>query len=483
MTEPGNPIKNEPPIQDTDQLIKNAEEIHHRDFSQRLKQDQNFRNIITLLMERGVRKDALTGLGNRDEYNYHIGNAISRAVEGRSITVAWLDIDKFNDYNTHYSHEVGDAVLKHVADLIKSNVQKPDVVTRAGGDEFAIIFWDMDEEEAKRALKRIAQNIADNPYQHGDSSLPVRVSFGYHKITSTDRPSHILKMCSNSMLAQKQMHSGSSLTLPAETTAIPTATEPDPESSPQPLVFEKSDYQRTTARPYFRYPNRKARDSLYEAERFIGSPIPNYLRYDSEVQNIIINLVERGMRLDSLTGAGNMNEYTRQVDKAITLRNRNHKVTMAWFDIKNFKSINDEYDHSGGDAVLQHVTKIIKHNVVKGNIVTRMTGNLFAVFFWDRDEEQARGLIRGIQDALQQDPCRYKRDTIPVTLRACYHQLTATDDKKTIDRILFEKLSAEKSAFDGTGAALPEPPPQGKWTGKEGDRGASRSDDGDTPPR
>lgn len=85
--------------------------------------------------------DELTGLYNRRFFDRGIETEITRARRyKRHLTLAILDVDHFKRYNDDAGYLLGDEVLKGVAALIKANFRKTDVVTRWGGEEFAVIL-------------------------------------------------------------------------------------------------------------------------------------------------------------------------------------------------------------------------------------------------------------------------------------------------------------------------------------------------------
>jgi len=80
--------------------------------------------------------DPLTRLGNRAALRQRLDAAPG------PVTVALLDLDDFKPVNDTYGHDTGDAVLRVVADRLAATVRGADLVTRFGGDEFAIVFAD-----------------------------------------------------------------------------------------------------------------------------------------------------------------------------------------------------------------------------------------------------------------------------------------------------------------------------------------------------
>src|SRR5690606_24922132 len=90
-------------------------------------------------------KDELTGVWNRRYFNHFLSSILQRAVEERfRVTVLVFDIDDFKLYNDRYGHAAGDVLLLATARLMQSVRRDRDVVARVGGDEFAVIFWDVE---------------------------------------------------------------------------------------------------------------------------------------------------------------------------------------------------------------------------------------------------------------------------------------------------------------------------------------------------
>lgn len=93
--------------------------------------------------------DSLTGTYNRRYYDDYIQNAedIQAAV--------MIDVDNFKYINDNYGHDAGDIVLHSIAQTILSCVRRSDTVIRYGGDEFAVIFYQIPEEAFENKLERM----------------------------------------------------------------------------------------------------------------------------------------------------------------------------------------------------------------------------------------------------------------------------------------------------------------------------------------
>lgn len=98
--------------------------------------------------------DDLTGLKNRRYMREFLTQILSRGGHGPwHVTLLMFDIDDFKKYNDLYGHTVGDAVLRQVAVMIQRCCRKHDIVGRIGGDEFAVIFWDLPSERERNTTK------------------------------------------------------------------------------------------------------------------------------------------------------------------------------------------------------------------------------------------------------------------------------------------------------------------------------------------
>jgi diguanylate cyclase (GGDEF)-like protein len=96
------------------------------------------------ILEKLVMEDELTGVRNRRFVREFLRQITSRASrESLQVTLLIFDIDNFKQYNDLYGHLVGDSILKQAAVLMQKCCRKQDVVGRIGGDEFAVVFWNL----------------------------------------------------------------------------------------------------------------------------------------------------------------------------------------------------------------------------------------------------------------------------------------------------------------------------------------------------
>jgi diguanylate cyclase (GGDEF)-like protein len=124
--------------------------------------------------------DSLTGLANRALLRDRLGHALQRAARtpGSSCAVLFLDLDDFKHVNDRLGHAGGDALLRVVAERLRSALRSADTAARLGGDEFAFLIEDVvDVDEVADVADRIVAAIA-RPAAVGGQEVNVRVSLG-----------------------------------------------------------------------------------------------------------------------------------------------------------------------------------------------------------------------------------------------------------------------------------------------------------------
>ena len=123
--------------------------------------------------------DSLTGLWNRAAVLEQLTAAMSRCDrEGAQIGLLLTDIDHFKRLNDTYGHQGGDAVLRHVARLMRCAVRVYDAVGRYGGDEFLVVAPDCDLYDVTQLGERMCELIRQTPLSLGRATEQVSISVG-----------------------------------------------------------------------------------------------------------------------------------------------------------------------------------------------------------------------------------------------------------------------------------------------------------------
>jgi diguanylate cyclase (GGDEF)-like protein len=122
--------------------------------------------------------DELTGAGNRRQLDVTAMNVLSPEAQNYwPIALIYLDLDAFKSINDTYGHEVGDAILKHVAHCLQTSVRSEDLVVRLGGDEFVVLLFRADRAVAEDTRRRIRSHLQE-PMVWQNHSLQVDASIG-----------------------------------------------------------------------------------------------------------------------------------------------------------------------------------------------------------------------------------------------------------------------------------------------------------------
>ena len=123
--------------------------------------------------------DELTGLYNRRGFLEICHREIGRLRRyDRPLSVLFVDIDHFKQFNDRYSYEVGDQVLKLVANTLNDNVREIDVVGRYGGEETVILLPEVDQKTATETAERLRMQIERLRISSDQGELGVTASFG-----------------------------------------------------------------------------------------------------------------------------------------------------------------------------------------------------------------------------------------------------------------------------------------------------------------
>jgi len=144
-------------------------------------------------LDRLSREDALTGLFNRR----HVDDALVLEWErahrfGRDLSVAIADIDHFKGVNDHFSHAVGDEVLRRVARILGEGTRAIDVVGRWGGEEFVLLLVETSPDRAARLCEKLRAAIEAHDWPSIVPGLAVTVSLGIAGNAETADPAALL---------------------------------------------------------------------------------------------------------------------------------------------------------------------------------------------------------------------------------------------------------------------------------------------------
>lgn len=169
-----------------DEALRETSALHRND-SARLAREEVERaehRIAALKQEmeqlRGlIHIDHLTGALNRGGLDQAFLREVAYADRhNTALCVALIDIDNFKTFNDSHGHQTGDAVLAHLAQVMRKSLRPSDTIVRFGGEEFLILFPYSDLEQSEKALLRLRDTLARHPFSHNGNTLVITFSAG-----------------------------------------------------------------------------------------------------------------------------------------------------------------------------------------------------------------------------------------------------------------------------------------------------------------
>jgi len=141
--------------------------------------DVTDKEIFIRQLEEAAYTDTLTGLYNRRHFAEIATPYIERTKRaGVDYYIMMADLDVFKTINDKHGHLAGDAVLHHVATIMKRTVRSYDIVARWGGEEFIFLITDSSSDDVVALAERIRKLIESTPCEYNGVELPITISFG-----------------------------------------------------------------------------------------------------------------------------------------------------------------------------------------------------------------------------------------------------------------------------------------------------------------
>ncbi len=166
--------------------------------------------IAQLELERLASSDALTGLANRNMFYSFEERTLKLAKRNQSqFAILSLDLDHFKTINDTFGHDVGDDVLRQTAKKIRLNLRYSDIVSRMGGDEFAILLTDISQPQDAAVVADQVLRALNVPMQINDQTVFCGASIGIACYPSSGYNCEALNKAADLALykAKEQRHS------------------------------------------------------------------------------------------------------------------------------------------------------------------------------------------------------------------------------------------------------------------------------------
>ncbi|MBR58532.1 MAG: hypothetical protein CMH54_10985 [Myxococcales bacterium] len=160
-------------------------------------------------LDRLARTDRLTGLYNRGHFMERLDEEIQRSQRsGSPFGLIICDVDFFKSFNDNFGHQVGDAVLQQLAQVMLESLRTTDVVARYGGEEFVALLPGTDMDDSLQVAEQLRESVELTPFvgPDGEDVGEVRVSGGVAAFPDHAKESTVLLHSADMALYYAKKH-------------------------------------------------------------------------------------------------------------------------------------------------------------------------------------------------------------------------------------------------------------------------------------
>lgn len=142
--------------------------------------------------------------------------------------------------------------------------------------------------------------------------------------------------------------------------------------------------------------------------------------------------IERLVDVDVVAPIPNRRAFMRRLSWAITMQQRyGHPSVILFFDLNDFKQINDQYGHAAGDLAIRHVSELLSHTLRESDFLARIGGDEFAVIMYYADEAAAKRRGAKIAEKLAKTPFAVGDQSLAITAAYGCYAVKNTDDAES----------------------------------------------------
>jgi diguanylate cyclase (GGDEF)-like protein/PAS domain S-box-containing protein len=128
--------------------------------------------------------DGLTGLYNRSYFQNEMERFLEQVKRtGQTCALLYIDLDNFKYVNDTLGHAAGDQLIIEVAAILKKRARRTDIVARFGGDEFTVLLFNVNPQQALNTAESFRRKLANYRYRHAGESVDIGCSIGVALLT------------------------------------------------------------------------------------------------------------------------------------------------------------------------------------------------------------------------------------------------------------------------------------------------------------
>ncbi|MGM0784253.1 MAG: diguanylate cyclase [Pseudomonadota bacterium] len=283
-------------------------------------------------------RDHLTGAANRRAFDRALVKAIRAARQnGSELALMLFDIDHFKAVNDNHGHDVGDAILHALSELVQVRLRKSDLLARWGGEEFTMLLPETPAEGALRLAERLRADVAA-------ATMPgpgVTISIGLANLQVDDSARDLLQRADRALYQAK--HKGRNR---VEWLGGSVAAGDAPADLPQP-----------------------------------APPVNVAARY-----------------IDEYRGAAQRARLIQRLELAMAAaKERNGSVLVCALDIDHFKRINQQLGLALADRLMLLLVRRLNLQLGRDDLIVRTGGDEFVLLIQDQDVAAVTSLLAGIR--------------------------------------------------------------------------------------
>jgi len=189
----------------TDDPFKLADEAL-RSENERLKEELALMRMKLVELEQMADTDPLVPLYNRRAFMRELSRAQTVRTRYKiPSSVIYFDLDQFKTVNDRYGHFVGDRVLKCFAGVLRDSIRDCDVAARIGGDEFAVLLFKSDTDQAMTKAVNITTEAREKCETFDDLQVRLTVSWGVADCVPNLDPEEVLAKADKQMFSCKSV--------------------------------------------------------------------------------------------------------------------------------------------------------------------------------------------------------------------------------------------------------------------------------------